>query len=630
MGDSSTSRLVVGMPFLTALILVLLSNISPLSARTITTDDITIEQGDRKQTVHIRMDASTKTKRMHLNNPERFVLDLRPYAFPRGVWKKKVGGSCIKRVRMAQNPANMVRVVLDVQDNARCKSYYEVSRSTDNTVTAHLTLVEQDQQLTSPGQPPPATDNTLVQQESRSDALAQEQSPSSGNGEQRSFFADFDELTGIFGEETEKKEKKDLLFSGDIFLRGTAELSQDERVENNTSIRSRILGKAVWRDMVTLSFLSDLLYFGPEDEDYTWRARVHEAKWEYSFDRYAFSIGKQIIRWGKADQFSPVDSLNPEDMREFIVPDYEERKLPIWMADLRIFLGNLTVEGVFIPFFESNRMDDFSTDWAIFGHLKKQANRSSLPVALQQYINGLYLADDAPDNETELALRLSSTFAGVDFAASYHYANEDIPFISSFPLNDIILTGGIGSQQIPRNQYLHSIINSGDNKIVAAYKRSNIIGMEFETTVGDVGLRGEAVWQDKASFLTPRYISIRKPLFSTILGMDYTSPADSYINIQLVYTHVSDYLPDILFFERDMVSIIGELHTTFGDWLETGISFSQNLTNDDGYYKPYLKYSGITNVEVRCGVIFFIGDNEGWLGRFDDNDLVFLELRYLF
>ena len=94
--------------------------------------------------------------------------------------------------------------------------------------------------------------------------------------------------------------------------------------------------------MFTVSVLSDYLYFGSEDETDEYDLNLHEAKYQYFTNRFDLSIGKQIIRWGKTDQISPVDTLNPQDLREFVIPEYEERKIPVWMADLKLFSDDFT------------------------------------------------------------------------------------------------------------------------------------------------------------------------------------------------------------------------------------------------------------------------------------------------
>ncbi|MCA1787835.1 MAG: hypothetical protein LC657_17820, partial [Desulfobacteraceae bacterium] len=81
-----------------------------------------------------------------------------------------------------------------------------------------------------------------------------------------------------------------------------------------------------------VSVLSDYLYFGDDNQTDDYDLELHEAAFLYANNRLDLSVGKQIIRWGKADQFSPVDTLNPQDFREFMIPEYEETKQPVWMA----------------------------------------------------------------------------------------------------------------------------------------------------------------------------------------------------------------------------------------------------------------------------------------------------------
>lgn len=56
---------------------------------------------------------------------------------------------------------------------------------------------------------------------------------------------------------------------------------------------------------------------------------------------FRFRIGKQIIRWGKTDEISPVDNVNSQDLRLFIIPTYEDRKIPNWIADVEFFLKKI-------------------------------------------------------------------------------------------------------------------------------------------------------------------------------------------------------------------------------------------------------------------------------------------------
>lgn len=86
-----------------------------------------------------------------------------------------------------------------------------------------------------------------------------------------------------------------------------------------------------------------------------------------SYRSYAFdlAIGKQQIAWGKMDgQF--IDIVNPFDRREFVQlepADYEYRRLPTWMANLTYFFGKNSVQLLYIPNFEQDRLPAPGSPW---------------------------------------------------------------------------------------------------------------------------------------------------------------------------------------------------------------------------------------------------------------------------
>ncbi|MBW2568350.1 MAG: hypothetical protein JRE23_17510, partial [Deltaproteobacteria bacterium] len=214
----------------------------------------------------------------------------------------------------------------------------------------------------------------------------------------------------------------------------------------------------------------DYLWFGPDHSTEDCDIRLFEGYFYWSRNPVDLSVGRQIVRWGKTDQISPVDNLNSQDLREFIIPDYEDRKIPNWMVRGRLFSDFLTLEGVYLPFFEPSRIDYFGTDWAIFQHLNQRSVHEEEPA--RNLKNG------------EGGVRLTKSVAGWDLGLSYLYAWEDMPFFETFP------AGG------------------GDARIT--YKRTNIAGFEFETTWKKIGLRGEAAWFDSQSFLTENFTSVTK------------------------------------------------------------------------------------------------------------------------
>jgi hypothetical protein len=464
---------------------------------------------------------------------------------------------------------------------------------------------------------------TFEQPETRKTILVfQEKDPSSV------VLFDDDLPDDIFSQTDTGSKTSDMSISGILQMRGSLQMRQDDVGENNTSLRNRILVEAKYQNMLTLSGLSDFLYFGKQDQTDDHDLDLHEAKWEHTDKNYGFSLGRQIVRWGKTDQLSPVDTLNPEDLREFIFPEYEERKIPVWMAHLDLFFDDFTLEGVYIPWFEKSKIDYFQTNWSVFKHTKKQIQASLLPAYLKDYAANLQVHEHDPDTEAEFALRLSTTVKNIDLGVSFHRTTEDIPYIKNFPVKNIDVRKDISGAGLVSG--LNTAVLTHEN-IEVEYKPTIIAGIEFETTLADFGLRGEAAWQENESFLTASLTSVRKPSFTTVLGADYTTAKDIYLNLQFAHRHIADYTSDILFFEQDTYTLLGEINRNiFSDWLNVSIHYSKTLNTDEWYISPRLKYTYVTNLECTLGAALFSGSSDTWFGNVRDFDLFFLDVSYRF
>ena len=79
----------------------------------------------------------------------------------------------------------------------------------------------------------------------------------------------------------------------------------------------------------------DRLYYDSDLADEETDLTLHETYLQYNRSNWEMSLGKQRVRWGKSDQLSPIDSINPQDFRQFITIDLEERALPSWMLRSR-------------------------------------------------------------------------------------------------------------------------------------------------------------------------------------------------------------------------------------------------------------------------------------------------------
>ncbi|MFO8233784.1 MAG: hypothetical protein R6U04_00070, partial [Bacteroidales bacterium] len=66
-------------------------------------------------------------------------------------------------------------------------------------------------------------------------------------------------------------------------------------------------------------------HYTNEELDYGMR----EAYIDLFFDKVDISLGKQQIIWGKADGVFITDVVSPKDLREFLLPEFEEIRMGI-------------------------------------------------------------------------------------------------------------------------------------------------------------------------------------------------------------------------------------------------------------------------------------------------------------
>jgi hypothetical protein len=70
---------------------------------------------------------------------------------------------------------------------------------------------------------------------------------------------------------------------------------------------------------------------------------------EGALGRTLFTVGKQQIVWGQADGLKVLDVVNPQDFREFILPEFSHSRIPLWAVNVEIPLGGVTGQIVWIP-----------------------------------------------------------------------------------------------------------------------------------------------------------------------------------------------------------------------------------------------------------------------------------------
>lgn len=253
-----------------------------------------------------------------------------------------------------------------------------------------------------------------------------------------------------------------------------------------------------------------------------------------------------------------------------------------------------------------------------------------MPNEVKDYVRNLRVDEDEPGKtlgNMSAATRVTWNTAQADFAVSYHYGWETLPTITNFPVKNISFSGDPDADP---NQVLANTVFT-EESVLAEYKRQQTIGFEWETVLAPLGFRGEIAHINQVAFLSDDLTSKRKPATHLVSGIDYTSADEWYLNLQGSWYHIHDYSRDILYFEDNTVSVIGEISKPV--WrgnLELALQYHYTLTDQSSYLRPFMILKYFRHLEAEIGANIFSGDGETLLGSYDQNDQVYIRARMSF
>jgi hypothetical protein len=418
-------------------------------------------------------------------------------------------------------------------------------------------------------------------------------------------------------------------------MQGTEDLRHDSPYEDTRTFRNKVFleGKAdINRNFnILASVMSDYRWLRNEDSRDDFNTELYEGYIEFSHEKWDVRVGNQIVRWGKTDEISPVDNLNPQDLREGLTVKLEDRKLPVFMTRVRYFLPSGAIEGIYKPHFRSAKTDLFGSDWAIFRQLKAQVRHSTaLSQSLKDYLIGIGEKEREYSTgleNSEVGVRFTGTINNLDSGLNYLYTRNPLPFIESFPIKNINVSDP-SAEALLRQLAQAQLLNED---IVVTYQRNQVIGAELETTWGLFGLRGELAYMTDQVFLKNDLTSTSKHILHYVLGIDRTFTNDWYANLQLYQRKIFSYDDRILFdheFESGLFLRINK--NFFYDKLRVNLDSFYNLTDNSFYLNPEVELRYIDNLSISMGLNFLDGKADTFLGYYGRNDQGYLAVRFSF
>lgn len=338
---------------------------------------------------------------------------------------------------------------------------------------------------------------------------------------------------------------------------------------------------------------------------------LNEAFISYRTSKVNIKFGKQIIKWGKADEKNPVDILNPQDYSDLFLFDKEDRKIGNYIFEIDYSMFSFVTLKIFwFPVFKSHTSP--LSPWY-------DSNRKNLLDNIANNSDFSYISENPVAypgkkiNDTEIAAEISFSFPFLDL--SFYYFN--------------------GYNKYPNTVYYE---NSGKYYALFKYKRIQMFGIDFSSSKQIITIRGEAAFYPKQYFeyksdaaLIKSAQLFDKNYLNFILGLDLDI-SSFYGNIQFYHARIFEHENSMAESKTD-TEIISKMEYKINQNKENETLLGLNLIysfDDSLLIKPYVKYKPIDNFSLKLLAYVFLGDKNSSYGTFKDNQVVAIEIDVFF
>ncbi|MGO1119732.1 DUF1302 family protein [Rhodovibrionaceae bacterium A322] len=313
-------------------------------------------------------------------------------------------------------------------------------------------------------------------------------------------------------------------------------------------------------------------------------------------------LGKQQVVWGEADGLKVLDRVNPQSFREFILPDFDESRIPLWTVNLEVPVDDDSlVQLLWIP---DTTVDDIPEPGSAFAFTSPKLVPQA-PPGVPVTLNSAQRPNN-PLSDSDAGLRYSTFLGGWDLSLNYLYHYDDQPLF-------------------------RQSLSSGGVTVTPEFERSHLIGGSFNKASGDWVFRGEL------GYATDRYVLTNNPAspdgyqksgeLSYVLGLDWSGLSDTLISGQVFQTYLSDHDG---YMARDrlenQVTFLAEHKLDNETWTLNG-QLIHSLNDGDGLARAKVIRQWTSTIELEGGLDYFYGSRNGLFGQFQDQSRLWAGVR---
>lgn len=371
-------------------------------------------------------------------------------------------------------------------------------------------------------------------------------------------------------------------------------------------LRENIRWHAAGRIYADPIYEIDNFYGDRVEDDQKLDGWVDETYLEISAGNWEFTLGRQHIIWGEVVGLFFADVVSALDLREFVLPEFELIRIPQWATRAEYFGeladGEFHADIIFLPYFTTDNIGEPGADFYPF---------ELDPIA---GVETRYLDEQEPDRigaDSGFGVRGSYLKNGWD-TALFYYTSPD------------------------RSAALQRFINLGPQPELVLrpiHERIHQFGATLAKDVGDAVVKSEAVYtRDRLS--TVNRLSdfdglIKGDELRYLVGVDYALGKTTF-NAQFFQTWFIDYDSDMIPDEVESGLSIFLSTKALHPRVEPEILWIRSLDRNEWLLETKVTWTINDNWSTVAGLDIFEGPQQALLGQYDDQDRVYLELRFNF
>ena len=335
---------------------------------------------------------------------------------------------------------------------------------------------------------------------------------------------------------------------------------------------------------------------------------VSEFYMDMKLNHVDLRLGKQQIRWGRADGFNPTDNLIPYDYLD----TFADQRIAVSAVKADAYLARAHFEAAWVPFYTPTRLPLLGERW--FPHLPSSIRVSPSPGADPVDVDLSYrdLGGPLPARtfgNGQWGVRYNQIVPRAEFSLSYFDGFDDIAF---FRTSTTLLP-------VPQQQRPQALVD-----LHREYYRVRIAGVDFASAIGPFGIRGEAAYFDQTD---PN--NLDHLLF--VIGLDKTW-GDWFAIVQYAGQKVSGRIQNAAIFPDLGLrsTMLYRVERALGPSRSIEIKGALRLRDGDFFVQPLYNVALSNKWRLKIGATLFAGALDSYLGQFRENSHLNLQLIYTF